>query len=320
MFPAFADTPYGSRAVRGLQALLATRLDDPALLPPALRARPENADYGIGNLLYDTLLIATTPPPRELEVAEWAPRHEFTEGGVLIVRPLAPGDTTLGAAFKGGHNAELHNHNDVGSYAIAVGDSFPITDVGSEVYSKDSFNENRYKRPINNSYGHNVPIVDGALQREGRDAAARVLRRSFTPAADLWELDLTACYPAGKLVFLRREFRYVRDAADPRVEITDRFEFSSPATYGNAFMTLGSWEKRPDGSLAFTHGRNTLILSVSSAKHYAVTEDALPGQNLPNKLRATRVGLDFPEPSLGGEVRYVFRPSSSTALSRGDVR
>ncbi len=319
-FPSFADTPYGSRAQRGLQSLLAYRLNDPTLLPPALRVSEKPYTYGDGSLIYDTLLVATTPPPPPLESAEWSPRHEFTSGGVLIVRPLAPGDATLGAAFKGGHNAELHNHNDVGTYAIAVGDSFPVTDVGSEIYSKDSFNENRYKRPINNSRGHNVPVVDGALQREGRDAAARVLRREFSPPEDLWELDLTDCYPAGKLVSLRREFRYVRDAADPRVEITDRFEFSSPATYENAFMTLGAWEKRPDGSLAFTHGRNTLVLSISAAAPFTVTEDALTGQNLPNKLRATRVGLDFPAPALRGEVRYVFRPSTSPAAARTGAR
>lgn len=309
MFPAFADTPYGSRAVRGLQALLATRLNDPALLPPALRARPENADYTIGSLLYDTLLIATTPPPPELHENEWSPRHEFTEGGVLIVRPLAPGDTTLGAAFKGGHNAELHNHNDVGSYAIAVGDSFPVTDVGSEVYNKNTFGPGRYSSPINNSRGHSVPVIDGRLQREGREAAARVLRREFTPELDTWVIDLTACYDAPNLRSLTREFRYHR-GQDARVEVIDRFEFREPGTYANAFMTLGSWQRRASDTLAFTHGRNTLIATLGSSAPYTLSEDTLEGQNLGGGRRATRVGLDFTKPVLTGELHVVFRPAS----------
>lgn len=309
MFPAFADTPYGSRALRGLQALLATRLDDPTLLPPALRARPETADYGIGSLLYDTLLIATTPRPPPLENAEWSPRHEFTEGGVLIVRPLAPGDTTLGAAFKGGHNAELHNHNDVGAYAIAVGDSFPVTDVGSEVYNKNTFGVGRYDSPINNSRGHSVPIIDGRLQREGRTAAARVLRRDFSAARDIWLIDLTSCYDAPNLVSLTREFRYHR-GEDPRVEVIDRVEFREPGTYANAFMTLGSWERSAPDTLAFTHGRNTLVTTLAATSPYTITEDTLDGQNLGGGRRATRVGLEFSEPVRTGELHVVFRPAT----------
>jgi hypothetical protein len=315
MFPAFADTPYGSRAVRGLQSLLAYRLNDPALLPPALRASDTPPGYTPGSLLYDTLLIASSPPPPPLTQAEWAPRHEFTSGGVLIVRPLAPGDTTLGAAFKGGHNAELHNHNDVGAYAIAVGDSFPVTDVGSEIYTKDSFGPNRYTRAINNSRGHGVPVIDGRLQREGREAAARVVRRDFTPEADTWALDLSACYDSPKLVSLEREFRYVRDAADPRVEITDRVVFREAATYAHAFMTLGAWEQRDERTLAFTHGRNTLVASLEASAHFTISEDRLEGQNLPNKLRATRVGVDLAEPVLTAEFRVVFRPEKAAATT-----
>lgn len=314
-FPSFADTPYGSRAQRGLQSLLAYRLNDPALLPPALRVSEKPYGFGAGSLVYDTLLIVTSPPPPPLTQAEWSPRHEFTSGGVLIVRPLAPGDTTLGAAFKGGHNAELHNHNDVGTYAIAVGDSFPVTDVGSEVYTKDTFNANRYTRPINNSYGHNVPVIDGRLQVEGRQAAARVVRRDFTPEADTWVLDLSACYDSPKLASLEREFRYFRDAVDPRIEITDRVAFKEPATYANAFMTLGAWEQRDERTLAFTHGRNTLVATLASDAHFTVSEDKLEGQNLPNKLRATRVGIDFPEPATAFEFKVVFRPERPAAAS-----
>ena len=309
-FPSFADTPYGSRASRGLQTLLAYRLNDATLLPPALRAEGKPFGFGIGSLIYDTLLVVTTPPPPPIVATEWAPRHEFTEGGVLIVRPLTPGDTTLGAAFKGGHNAELHNHNDVGTYAIAVGDSFPVTDVGSEIYLKDSFGEGRYKRAVNNSYGHNVPVIDGLLQSEGRAATAFVLRRDFSPASDLWELDLTSCYAAKNLVSLRREFRYLRDPADPRVEITDRYAFREPGTYANAFMTLGSWERRNDHTLAFTHGKNTLSVEVESETAFTVSEDPLPGQNLNYKLKAIRIGIEFPAAVIRGEVRYTFRPSA----------
>lgn len=72
-----------------------------------------------------------------------------------------------GVAAKGGSNAEPHNHNDVGSFFYAAGDELLLTDLGAGEYTKEYFREGRYRILCNNSFGHNVPVIDGQGQKEG---------------------------------------------------------------------------------------------------------------------------------------------------------
>ena len=56
--------------------------------------------------------------------------------------------------MKGGHNAEQHNHNDVGSFIVALGHSTPLVDPGAEVYTGRTFSRRRYDSNVLNSFGH----------------------------------------------------------------------------------------------------------------------------------------------------------------------
>jgi len=70
-------------------------------------------------------------------------------------------------AAKGGNNDEPHNHNDVGSFFLLYGDTEVLCDLGSGEYTKAYFSDGRYDIFCNNSESHNVPLVRGALQKEG---------------------------------------------------------------------------------------------------------------------------------------------------------
>jgi len=71
-------------------------------------------------------------------------------------------------AAKGGHNAEPHNHNDIGSFMVCVNGKQILCDIGVGVYNKDYFaKETRYKFLGNSSLGHSVPIINGKEQMEG---------------------------------------------------------------------------------------------------------------------------------------------------------
>ena len=74
--------------------------------------------------------VAATSPPRR----DW-----FSDAGVLICRPAPGKQHALGVAMKGGHNAEQHNHNDVGSFIVALGRSTPVVDPGAEIYTGRTF-------------------------------------------------------------------------------------------------------------------------------------------------------------------------------------
>jgi hypothetical protein len=77
----------------------------------------------------------------ETETAERAlpPRSHFPSAGVLVVRPAPGAGEALAAAMKGGHNAEHHNHNDLGSYLVAHRGVRVLADTGAEVYTARTF-------------------------------------------------------------------------------------------------------------------------------------------------------------------------------------
>ena len=123
---------------------------------------------------------ASETPPAESEQGEEGGRAEglgertfFDDAGILVCRPGGRRRCRLAAALKGGHNAEHHNHNDVGSYVAVVGSEPVLLDSGGEVYTSRTFSGRRYESKILNSWGHPVPVIGGALQRTNGDARGR---------------------------------------------------------------------------------------------------------------------------------------------------
>lgn len=70
---------------------------------------------------------------------------------------------------KGGHNRESHNHNDVGNIMLYYKKAPIVIDAGNLDYTKDTFNENRYKIWTNQSSYHNLPEINGVMQAAGRE-------------------------------------------------------------------------------------------------------------------------------------------------------
>ncbi|MCX5685676.1 MAG: heparinase II/III family protein, partial [Planctomycetota bacterium] len=178
----------------------------PAFADCAVNARPSpaimyylNRRFGLGleeyrkldlespfKSLSETMIFAfpdsevLAPPAAAADAKGPLLRDWFEQAGILIGRPAADSKCTMGVALKGGHNAEHHNHNDVGSYVVVVKDTPVLLDPGAEVYTARTFSSRRYDSKLLNSFGHAVPVVAGQLQRTGRDAQAKVLRADFT--------------------------------------------------------------------------------------------------------------------------------------------
>lgn len=77
-----------------------------------------------------------------------------------------------GFAAKGGHNAENHNHNDVGHFLCVFEGEMLLSDLGAGEYTKDYFSDGRYGILCNRSLGHSVPIINGKEQQEGKKYCA----------------------------------------------------------------------------------------------------------------------------------------------------
>jgi hypothetical protein len=142
------------------------------------------------------------------------------ETQVLTARERPGHHDGLYLAAKGGHNAESHNHNDVGSFIVAQDGRPLLIDVGVESYRRKTFGPERYSIWTMRTAFHNLPTINGVEQHAGRDYAATDFAAE-TPAdhAQL-SLDLVNAYPTEAGVdSWRRSMRLNRRPA--RVIVTD---------------------------------------------------------------------------------------------------
>jgi len=121
-------------------------------------------------------------------------------------------------AAKGGHNDEPHNHNDLGSFMIAVGRDIPLADLGAPEYVRYANLNDRFVKLNFSSHGHNVPIINGQYQGLGREYRSEVKEAGES----VFSLDIRGAYPEGLVKRANRTFRVRKDG----VSLRDVFELS----------------------------------------------------------------------------------------------
>jgi hypothetical protein len=239
-------------------------------------------------------------------------RTEFADAGVLICRPAedAKGDY-FAIALKGGHNNELHNHNDVGSYTLIRNTNadpnaepvFVSRDPGGETYTARTFSNRRYEGELLNSFGHPVPRIADKLQSPGGRSRGVVTNKSFTDDEDLVTFDITSAYPdAEALEKAERTFLYRRASGDDPgfVTITDAIAFKE-GEEGAIETAIITQEKEIDVDSTSAGGLTLrfagVVLSVeakdASGKALPLTTDrAIVGENDDNaRFKPTRIAL-----------------------------
>jgi len=246
---------------------------------------------------------AAEKPAAKTPLRDW-----FPDAGVLICRPDPAAERALGAALKGGHNAEHHNHNDVGSFIVALGRSTPLVDPGNEVYTRRTFSPNRYQSKVLNSFGHPVPRVAGKLQFPGRKAAAKTLKTDFSGPADTYSIDLTAAYDVKELKRLTRTFVFSREGAG-RLAVADRVEFDGPQTFDTALITFHGWEQIAPNRLRIGKAPDDVIVEIETdGGEFRVVsekiEEDLPGGRVP-----TRIGIELTEPVERAAITLTITPA-----------
>ena len=216
------------------------------------------------------------------------PRSWFPDAQVLLARARHPEQTlTFGVGFKGGHNAELHNHNDIGSYSVMLDGVEMTGDPGGEVYTRRTFSKDRYVSKVLNSYGHPVPVVGGQLQRTGRAAAAKVLRASFTDAKDEVAIEYAAAYavPALKSLVRTLAFDRVRNV----LTVSDRIVCTAPTAFEVPVITYRTWRKNA-AATAFTFDKSAttqrkLEMEVAASAPVRFREERIENPSRPDVQR-----------------------------------
>ncbi|AJQ97971.1 heparinase II/III domain-containing protein [Gynuella sunshinyii] len=220
-FVSFSDAPETLAFVPGQLHFLARRLALPGLLTLAEAETEEHHADRINWMLRDLLWRTDTPPViTNPERHTWFPRSQW-----MIHRVGA--NPTLVLAAKGGHNGEMHNHNDLGSFIVHCHGRSLLTDPGRGRYVRGYFGAERYDFLVNRSLGHSVPLINGYEQAAGADHKAEVLAHVVNDHGAALELDLTAAYPAAAgLVSLVRRLE-VSDGSPATVVLTDTVVFNA---------------------------------------------------------------------------------------------
>ncbi|RCK68934.1 heparinase [Desertihabitans brevis] len=147
----------------------------------------------------------------------------FPDLQVLTARQTGGSAEGLMLCMKAGHNAEHHNHNDVGGLSIALDGQHVVVDPAVGVYSGQTFGPRRYELFEMNSDWHSLPVVSGTVQQPGGEHAARAVRLEEADGCVGLTADLAPAWPAGAGLE-----SYVRtailDRTAGRVEVTDTWQ------------------------------------------------------------------------------------------------
>lgn len=308
VYPAFADCSVSSRPDVQIHAFVSRRYgfgwQDDEQRGLLLAGGATNELFRFGLL---RLPNSASVKPAVDQAQTHALRNWFEDAGILISRPAS--GKGLGVALKGGHNAEHHNHNDVGSYVVVLAGKTPLVDPGSEVYTARTFSADRYKSGVLNSFGHPVPRVAGQLQKTGHQAAARVRKTEFTDASDTVALDLRSAYDVKELKTLERTFVFSREGAG-RLTVTDEVQCTKPQEFGTALVTFSKWRQVGDDQLVIGEGAEAVRVRISTdgpqfrLQAEEIHED-LHGHRIP-----IRIGIDLTKPVIEAQVIVTIEPAA----------
>jgi len=316
LFPTFADSRLVFEPVEWLSHWLNNRRDsDPERdrstaveFDPFVPLGEQSMTYVLLNMFQTVDGQKAYKMKYDFPCREW-----FDDVQFLICRPAKDAEVKLAATFKGGHNGVNHNHNDLGTFTVALGGKYLICDPGLEIYTKRTFSPKRYHSNLLNSFGHPVPVIAGELQVPGKNehtagygshAFATVKDTSFSDERDHVTLDLTKAYEVESLVSLNRTFNYDR-TDNGQVEVTDEVTFSSPQSFETALITYADWSLNDDGSVTISDGDAAIRVIVSSEDgdlefaHCIIEESATP----------TRLAWKLREPVKQARVKIIVSPS-----------
>jgi hypothetical protein len=168
--------------------------------------------------MLDQLLAYDDTPPM--------PRDVFLDQIEVFVARDKKGSTDgFFVAGKGGHNAESHNHNDIGHVVVYLDGKPVLVDGGVETYTAKTFSAQRYEIWTMQSAYHTLPTVNGVQQAPGRAFAAKNVVYQSDDSSATMKLDIAGAYPeeAG----IKSWERTVRLMRGKEVEIVDRYDLKA---------------------------------------------------------------------------------------------
>ena len=162
---------------------------------------------------------AAPPLPRDV----WLPHEDMQ---LMAARDREGSTDGLYVAAWGSHNAQSHNHNDVGNAIVYVDGAPVLVDVGRPTYTAQTFSGKRYEIWAMQSAFHNLPTVNGQMQKDGLAfRATDVAYKASAEAAQLM-MDIAPAYPAA--AGITTWLRVVQLNRGRSVVLSDAFVLAKP--------------------------------------------------------------------------------------------
>jgi hypothetical protein len=212
---------------------------------------------------------------------------------------------------KGGFNDESHNHNDVGSCVMYYDGKPCLIDLGREEYTAKTFSARRYEIWTMQSGFHNLPVINGVGQKEGKNFMAKNSSFSADSKKVIFSTDIAGAYPAEAMV--KSWVRTYTLNRGRSFAISDMFELNEikQSVTSSNLITYCKVEKAKSGVLKFTGDGFTLEMKYNvkvvkpEIEFIGVTDRTLK-KYWPNGV--TRVRLEFLNPGLKGGQNIIFTP------------
>ena len=179
----------------------------------------------------------------------WLPHTQ-----VMAAREREGTDQGLFLAAKGGHNAESHNHNDVGSFIAYLNGNPILIDAGVGTYSKQTFSADRYKIWTMRSNYHNLPTVGGAEQQPGPSYRATGVSYDSNDDRAALSLDITSAYPPDAGISRWSRTMELRRGERPAINVIDDFQLEQDQEIVWTLMTPKRADIDAAGTIRFEGG------------------------------------------------------------------
>lgn len=242
----------------------------------------------------------------ESKVETILPEHTyFDDFGIVISRGQQ--QVPFSIAIKAGHNAENHNHMDVGSYVLVLGDEYIAGDIGAPSYTAGAFSDDN---PARSSWGHPVPRIENTLQSKGIDYMGEVTSTEFLKNSDRVVMDIKPAYEIQNLKSLIRTM-VNNKTGDGTITIKDEFSANKPLSFGTAITTFSKYQIVDAKTIILTGVEKNMKVKVvveCEGGEVKITPEPVLVKNLRSGKDAVRIGIDFTDKIQHGSITVNYLP------------
>lgn len=181
--------------------------------------------HSLGRMLYSLFnlssLLAAKSSSQPLLRDVWLGDEDMQ---MMAARDKEASSKGLYVACWAGHNGQSHNHNDVGSFIIYADGRPVIIDVGKPTYTRQTFSNDRYQIWAMQSAYHNLPTINGVMQKDGRRYDARDVKYESNEKFAQIRMDISPAYP--KHAGAKSWVRTVRLNRGRDIQLVDSFDLN----------------------------------------------------------------------------------------------